>query len=337
MKSSKYKFLFVLILVLLFFSFFSYFALAAERGLETKYPKIPGAPTLRATSTLPEYVVYFFNLSLIIGAIIASVVIIYGGIRYIFSAGKPEALKDAKSRIFSGILGLAILFSSYVILNTISPQLLSPKEPEIGPSTGIYLINAKNEKLYIAESRNKISFDATLIEFISSSTELYSVFVSPDKEFDINKENSTEIKNPGAGKTSDDGAISSLKSIYFLWNRAGVYLYAKEGHGTPPPPRFFQSSAEYLGDFDNKTKSVKIKDIQGQPLYLAFLFSEPSFEGEEGIGAAIENHYSLNYVADDVSSIDVSRVTSTIDAIKTEGEVIFYDDIDCTKKENSFT
>ena len=323
------KFLFLLLLIFFLFSFLSPFIFAEERGLEVEYPEIEGEK-ISTSTTVSEYRVYIFKLSLIIAAIAAFVVLTYGGIRYLLSLNNPEAMKDARTWIFSGVIGLLIILASYLILTTINPEIAIPEIKPIEPVTGIYLING-DEKKYISQSTNGISFEATSLEFISTEDALYSVFICSKEVFD--GENSEEIKNVGSGSIS---SVSNVKSIYFLWNRPGVYLYAKENSGTPPPPRSFQSSSDYLGDFDNRTKSIRIEDVEDQFSYLAILFSDIYFEGEDGIGAAIsEKDFNINNVKGSISSIDVSGVIPINEAPADGGEVIFYDDIDCVKKDHS--
>ena len=322
------KFLFLLLLIFFLFSFLGSFIFAEERGLEVEYPEVEGEK-ISTSTTVSEYIVYIFKLSLIIAAIAAFAVFTYGGIRYLLSLNNPEAMKDARIWISSGVIGLLIILASYLILTTINPEIVSPEIKPIEPLTGIYLING-DEKKYISQSTNGISFEATSLEFISTEDELYSVFICSKEEFD--GENSEEKKNGGSGSIS---SASNVKSIYFLWNRPGVYLYAKENSGTPPPPRSFQSSSDDLGDFDNRTKSIRIEDVKDQFSYLAILFSDIDFEGEDGIGAAIKDSDNLNYVKDNISSIDVSGVIPINEAPADGGEVIFYDDIDCAKKEEN--
>jgi len=128
MKSNKLKFLFLLLLVLFLYFSANPFALAentGKRGLEIKYPVINGIEITTST-TISEYAVYFFSLSLIIAAIAAFAVLTYGGIRYLLSFNNPAAMKDARTWVSSGIIGLFIILASYLILSTISPQTLSP-------------------------------------------------------------------------------------------------------------------------------------------------------------------------------------------------------------------
>jgi len=79
MKLNKLKSLFFLLLVLSLYFLFNPFALAdnaGKRGLEIKYPIINGIEITTST-TISEYAVYFFSLSLIIAAIAAFAVLTY--------------------------------------------------------------------------------------------------------------------------------------------------------------------------------------------------------------------------------------------------------------------
>lgn len=45
------------------------------------------------------------------------------------SAGDPSKSSDARDQIFNAVLGLVIMLASWMILNTINPQLVELKEP----------------------------------------------------------------------------------------------------------------------------------------------------------------------------------------------------------------
>jgi len=324
------KFIFLLIIILFLFSFLGSFSFAEERGLEVQYPEM-GGEKISTSTTVSEYAVYIFNFCIIIAAVAAFVILIYGGIRYLLSTNNPGSMKESRIWIYSGIVGLLSALVSYLILNTINPEIIVPKLEEIKTSTGINLIDGEKER-YIADSQNKITFDPTSLEFINTEEELYSVFVCGEEDFD--GKNSKELINNGKGTTY---SVSNVNSIYFLWNKPGVYLYKKTGFGTPPPPAFFQTGDKYLADFGNDTKSIRIKDPETDFSFLAILFSDIEFEGEEGIGVAIKDSYNINYVKNQISSIDVSYVFPSNSSQSNDGEVIFYDDIDCHKEKQSLS
>ena len=125
------------IFLLFFFLFFfvlatAGFCLAEDRKLEIQYPII-GDTTAPAyvTTLLPDYIKYIFYLAIAISGLLAFGALIYGGIRWLTSAGNTASMSDAKDQIFAGILGLVVLLSSWLFLNTINPQLVVLKNPEI--------------------------------------------------------------------------------------------------------------------------------------------------------------------------------------------------------------
>jgi hypothetical protein len=130
------------------------------------YPPIAGI-TISSTTTATEYIYYFFNLAIAIGAFIAAGALSIAGIAYVSSRGEPAKMQDARDKIKNTFLGLIILLACYMILNIINPQLTSikidqtekvvNKEIVIPEGTGIYLYDAinytsKNEPLRVYET-----------------------------------------------------------------------------------------------------------------------------------------------------------------------------------------
>jgi len=118
------------VLVFLLISTFANLVSAQEANteipLETEYPQFGNwKPTfIKEEKVLPKYIKYIFEAAVAISGIIIFGVIVAGGMRYLTSVGSPGAMKDAQSQIFSGFFGLAVLFASYILLNTINPQLV---------------------------------------------------------------------------------------------------------------------------------------------------------------------------------------------------------------------
>ncbi|MCX6736501.1 MAG: peptidoglycan DD-metalloendopeptidase family protein [Candidatus Parcubacteria bacterium] len=61
--------------------------------------------------------------------ILVFVMIVWGGIIYLTSRGNSSSIKDAQDRIGQALLGLFLLFASYLILNTINPELVRISDP----------------------------------------------------------------------------------------------------------------------------------------------------------------------------------------------------------------
>ena len=125
-------------LVLLFFILGTGFVFA----LEINYPKVPGAtaPQDFINTAAPEqiltlYLKYFINLIFWASGILVLGVLIWAGIRYLTSAGKPEAIANAKQQISSAFLGILLLLSSFIVLGILNPQLVILKLPKVEMAT----------------------------------------------------------------------------------------------------------------------------------------------------------------------------------------------------------
>ncbi|MDR3581920.1 MAG: hypothetical protein P4L67_01455, partial [Candidatus Pacebacteria bacterium] len=78
---------------------------------------IPGSyDTSAATATPGQFIADFYQYALIIGGLLAFGVIVYGGIRYMTSAGNPSGQGDAKDWIQAAIMGILLLAGAYFIL-----------------------------------------------------------------------------------------------------------------------------------------------------------------------------------------------------------------------------
>lgn len=121
MKKTSKK---VIIFLLFFFLIPFCFILAQGRKLEVKYPAVEGVRPETINFPLAEYVKYIFNFAILFVGLLVFLVLICSGIQYLTSAGKPDVLSSAKSRIKSAFLGILILLFSYLILITINPQLI---------------------------------------------------------------------------------------------------------------------------------------------------------------------------------------------------------------------
>lgn len=65
------------------------------------------------------------NVALGFLGIIAVVIVLVGGFKYMISGGNEEKTSEAKNLIVSGIIGLAIILSAWAITSFVIGQLLS--------------------------------------------------------------------------------------------------------------------------------------------------------------------------------------------------------------------
>ena len=94
-----------------------------RKKLEVDWPPSPSGITLSRCSTFTDFIRYFYEWGLTIGGLATFLSLLIAGVSYLTSVGKPEAMNQAKDRATSAIFGLLLLFGSWIILNTINPEL----------------------------------------------------------------------------------------------------------------------------------------------------------------------------------------------------------------------
>ncbi len=122
-------------------------SLSSDTGLKFKpQVTIPGSITIagkefRITSGegiavdakfLGNYIRVFFKFFVGLLAVIAVVMVTWGGFKRIIAAGNAERISDSNDAIFSAIIGLVLALISYTLLNLINPALV-----EFPPLQGI--------------------------------------------------------------------------------------------------------------------------------------------------------------------------------------------------------
>jgi hypothetical protein len=80
--------------------------------------------TVKDSSVL-DYVNSGYQFLAVIGGLMAILMLIYAGYRYMTSYGDPEKISDAKDIVEKALIGLALLILAAVILNTINPRTAS--------------------------------------------------------------------------------------------------------------------------------------------------------------------------------------------------------------------
>lgn len=97
-------------------------------ALELDYPEIMGI-TPHLDMDLNLLIAWFYYFIVSIAGIAAFVMLIWGGIEWMTSAGNPTKIGEAKEKINSAFLGLIIILSSYLILQVINPDLIMLRLP----------------------------------------------------------------------------------------------------------------------------------------------------------------------------------------------------------------
>lgn len=137
MKNKQQKIIIFFLLLFLFLVPFNF--IFSQRELEVEYPEIRGFKPVTVKTLISDYAKYIFNFCIFFAGLVAFCIILFFGIRYLTSTGKPDVLNSSKDRIKSAFFGLLILLFSYLILTTINPDLVvfqTPGLPQV-PSVGL--------------------------------------------------------------------------------------------------------------------------------------------------------------------------------------------------------
>ena len=76
--------------------------------------------TLFGATTLTGLILNIINILLALSGLIAVLVLIIGGFRYVTSFGNEEAVDKAKHMILNAIIGIVIIILSFVIVKVVS-------------------------------------------------------------------------------------------------------------------------------------------------------------------------------------------------------------------------
>jgi len=79
---------------------------------------------IMTSDLLAKYIKAFYNYGVGVAGILAAIVLMAGGVLWLTSAGNDSKVAQAKELIAGSITGILILFCSWIILNTINPELV---------------------------------------------------------------------------------------------------------------------------------------------------------------------------------------------------------------------
>ncbi len=113
-----------IILASLFGLFFLFLAGSCLASTEVNWPESPlTGISLTGSSEFHEFIAYAYGWGISLGVLFAFIMLVVAGLQYMTSGGDTTKTKDAMGRIRDAALGLALLLSSWLILNTINPQM----------------------------------------------------------------------------------------------------------------------------------------------------------------------------------------------------------------------
>jgi hypothetical protein len=274
----------ILLLVIVLALFAVNLAVAGDPGLEIEYPNLPSVQTPNTVRTiLPVYVIYIIHLVMMLSGLIILGSLLYAGFLYMTSSGNPAALKNSKDRMLSSFLGIIILFSSYLIFQTINPNLI-----ELTITGPEYIGGVIFRDPDAPEGSQEFATTGSVADFGKLNMQPETVtFISTDIEVvPCHDENNFEKPNcedhPYATITSDSTFPADAKAAKLIWKTPGIYLSSQPD--LKGDLQIYTNSAGSLGDFNNKTQSIFIQEPKSSSpgddrIYGVILHEDEGFGG----------------------------------------------------------
>lgn len=101
--------------------------------------QLPGGPSGTVSDGGISYFAAVYNVAVSLAIILSITMIVIGGIQYIASGISPSQKNDAKQRITYAIGGLLLALMSFLILQTIDPDLVKLQLPSGNSSSASIL------------------------------------------------------------------------------------------------------------------------------------------------------------------------------------------------------
>lgn len=106
---------------------------ASAITLNLNYPNVPLVGDLNDAGTqgLDNFIRYIYMFIVWISGLAAFVMIVWNGFLWLTSAGNPGQIRQATDGLKNAALGLLVVLSSFIILQTISSQFIIGTLPTI--------------------------------------------------------------------------------------------------------------------------------------------------------------------------------------------------------------
>ncbi len=300
-------------------------------------------------STPEEIISYIFQILVGIGTLIAVAMVVMAGVEWMTSDGNPGKIDGAKTKIKNALLGVGVLLGSYLIINTINPQIANIQIDDLQCESGI-IVSVKLEddgpELQRCIDSNTVKIEYDIVKTINESKwnfpsgTILEAFVYEGENYTGARRT---FKMDVSGNISGD--ISGAKSIYFLRKYNGFYLYDAENYnlGSSPYPFYTSTDVSNLAsfNFNNKTQSIRIVHDEERERYRAVAFASPNYEGfcsligedKESLNVGPIDMFRFSEIIGNntISSLIVKKEDLTLDNID-RGYVVFYTTKNCGKK-----
>lgn len=122
-KLANYKVGLVVLATLAFSMALAPAALAANNAQQTLGLTQVGQGTGLGSADVRTTIASIINVALGLLGIVALVIILYGGFKWMTAGGNDDQVGEARKIIIAGVIGLAVILSSYAIANFVIDQL----------------------------------------------------------------------------------------------------------------------------------------------------------------------------------------------------------------------
>jgi hypothetical protein len=319
-------------------------------ALEAQYPEILGK-TITEETTAAGYVVYFFYLAMSLGSVLVFIILVMAGVDFVTAGGEPSKISEGKKKIMSAIIGLIVLFSSFLILNSINPALLKIELEKLECPGGIWVVKQKTDGKKTEEciTTDISNIEGDIIEtkgWVFSGCLLKEAYLCSQPNF---KGTCTKVSDPKSQdytcqpdyQFTNNTSLSGTKSIRFVWRSPGVYLYDNinlESKDVSKSPKSFNSNIQNLSDvgFDNTAQSAQFiwpetETAEEDPIqYGAVFFESINYSGKCSLGFINQEDMGAYYsIGRNVLSSAIVFTMSEVEVSKDLGDIVLYSNIDC--------
>ncbi len=289
----KKTYLLRLALVIFIGLFFCCFALHA---MEIQYPEVNGV-SINNETTPTVYIVYFFNLLVGLGGIVAFIVLVKAGVQFMMAGGEPGKVSEARNQMVGAFIGLIVLYSSYLILSKVNKDLIVVNVEGINcesvpicveKTTLVNGVVKKTTEMSIPTANKNLDLqegESLIIKKYTGLKEIWG-FTEPDFKGSAIPVWRSVTNDPNEVAVDIDLGASNAKSYRIINKMIGIYLYDKpnfEVNDGAISPFILTSSVD---DFNStvpkfiKTESAEtVSNMDKTSVPYAIFFSEPKFRG----------------------------------------------------------
>ena len=176
---------------------------------------------------IAEYIPLIFNYSMGFVGILAAVVLMFGGVMWLTAGGNQGQVGEAKEWIKAALTGLILALLSFLILNTINPDLIKLKMPTIkSPEPTAPTITTKDE----AYLQNVRQTNSNVSSLLKSTNPLRTIASNQQDKLDLNGYNEYLFpeKLPNDVKRTLYTNTSTRKLLEVYRNAQGGLIVAHE-------------------------------------------------------------------------------------------------------------